>query len=227
MVAMHRSAPNSAALAQWLGEQQGALTSQIQQVLRATMFSNRQELRPSHFARIAAEEAQSLCAFGLQPELALATRRGEQLCKLGLGEESLLKLSQVARHCLIEHAPPELRLAILELAESYHTALVRGFMAARTALTLEEQERIRSAIQRTVSRYAIQMSVAAEVARAATSILDLDELLQTSSELIRERFNFYYVGVFLIDADHRWAYLQASAGEAGLVYRQWRGPHRP
>ena len=38
---------------------------------------------------------------------------------------------------------------------------------------------------------------AAEVSRAASSILDVDDLIQTSVNLIRDQFNFYYVGLFL------------------------------
>jgi PAS domain S-box-containing protein len=62
---------------------------------------------------------------------------------------------------------------------------------------------------------ALQLQTASEVARAASSILDLNALLPQAAELIRERFNLYYVGIFLIDHDHRWAMLRAGTGEAG------------
>jgi len=56
---------------------------------------------------------------------------------------------------------------------------------------------------------------AAEVSRAATSLLSLDELLPQSAELIRDRFDLYYVGVFLLDDRADWAVLRAGTGEAG------------
>jgi GAF domain-containing protein len=45
------------------------------------------------------------------------------------------------------------------------------------------------------------LQTAAEVSRASSSILDADELINTSVNLIRDQFNFYYVGLFLVDAD--------------------------
>ena len=65
------------------------------------------------------------------------------------------------------------------------------------------------------SRRATQLATAAEVSRAASSILNLDELIPQTAELIRERFNYYYVGVFLVDESGRWAVLRAGTGEAG------------
>jgi PAS domain S-box-containing protein len=61
----------------------------------------------------------------------------------------------------------------------------------------------------------VQLQTAAEVSRAASSILKLDELLPEAVELIRARFNFYYVGIFLADEAGRWAVLRAGTGEAG------------
>lgn len=208
----------SAELSTWFTSQSSILSAQIQAALRATMFTNRFEMRPAQFGRIAAEEARLLCEFVVQPTQTTGKTRGEQLCRMGLGEEALLAALQATHRFIRTHAPAELQVAALEVVDNYHSGLIRGFMAAHTSLTLEEQERIRSAIQRTVSRYAVQMAVAAEVASAATSILDLDQLLQTASKLIRERFGLYYVAVFLADTTNRWAYLQASSGEADQVF---------
>jgi PAS domain S-box-containing protein len=65
------------------------------------------------------------------------------------------------------------------------------------------------------SQRALQLQTASEVSRAASSILDLNELLPQAAELIRERFNLYYVGIFLLDDTERWAVLRAGTGEAG------------
>jgi len=59
------------------------------------------------------------------------------------------------------------------------------------------------------------LQTAAEVSRAASSILDTNELIQTSVDLIRDHFNFYYVGLFLVDPKGEWAVLQAGTGQAG------------
>jgi len=55
----------------------------------------------------------------------------------------------------------------------------------------------------------------AEVSRTLASILDKDELIRSSVEIIRERFDFYYVGLFLVDENNEWAVLQAGTGDAG------------
>ncbi len=71
-------------------------------------------------------------------------------------------------------------------------------------------------------RRSTQLRTAAEVSRAASSILDLDELMSQSVELIRDRFGLYYAGLFLVDQTGewtdepaKWAVLQAGTGEAG------------
>jgi GAF domain-containing protein len=62
---------------------------------------------------------------------------------------------------------------------------------------------------------AVQLATAAEVSRAATSVLNPDELMRQTVDLIRDRFGFYYVGLFLLDQSRRWAVLRAGTGEAG------------
>ncbi len=71
-------------------------------------------------------------------------------------------------------------------------------------------------------RRARQLQAAAEVSRAASSLLDLDELLNRVVELIRDAFGFYHVQVFLVDEENYAAWLRASTGEAGrlLLERQ-------
>jgi len=71
-------------------------------------------------------------------------------------------------------------------------------------------------------RRSTQLQTAAEVSRATSSILDLDELLSQTVELIRDRFGLYYAGLFLVDQTGewtgelgKWAVLRAGTGEAG------------
>jgi PAS domain S-box-containing protein len=74
-----------------------------------------------------------------------------------------------------------------------------------------ERERLLAALE----RRAVQLQTAAEVSRAASSILTVDELLPQMAELIRDRFNLYYVGIFLVDEANKYAVLRAGTGEAG------------
>jgi PAS domain S-box-containing protein len=66
-----------------------------------------------------------------------------------------------------------------------------------------------------LGRRALQLQTAAEVARAATSILDPDELIAQVVNLVRERFNFTYVGLYLVDESGQWAVLRAGTGPQG------------
>jgi len=59
------------------------------------------------------------------------------------------------------------------------------------------------------------LEAAAEVGRAASSILDPALLIQQTTELIRKRFSLYYVGMFLVDETREWALLHAGTGDAG------------
>ncbi|MFN2270931.1 MAG: substrate-binding domain-containing protein [Anaerolineae bacterium] len=62
---------------------------------------------------------------------------------------------------------------------------------------------------------------AAEVSQVASSILDPRDLIYQVVELVRERFDLYYVGLFLVETEEiaervtKRAYLQAGTGQAG------------
>jgi len=62
---------------------------------------------------------------------------------------------------------------------------------------------------------AVQLTTAAEVSRVASSTLDPDELLKQAVELIADRFNLCYTGLFLVDEASKWAVLRAGSGEEG------------
>ena len=66
-----------------------------------------------------------------------------------------------------------------------------------------------------MTKRTIQLQTAAEVSRAASSILDINKLLPNVVELIRNHFDYYYVGIFLADESRHWAVLQAATGEMG------------
>ncbi len=72
-------------------------------------------------------------------------------------------------------------------------------------------------LERRVAERTRGLRAAAEVSRATTSVLDPDELLRQVVDLARERFNLYYVGLFLMDEERRFAVLRAGTGEAGQI----------
>jgi two-component system, LuxR family, sensor kinase FixL len=207
-------------LQQRLSTERSSLVTQYQRALRDTLFTSRSELRPAMLGRIAGDEADSLLSFLQHPLPSAASERGEQLCAFGLSERAILRLGYVTRRFFLGHLENHLIVPALEISDLYHESVLQGFLQSREKVILSEQERIRSALQKTLNRYTIQMEVAASVAAATTSILDLDRLLAEAVELIRERFDLYYVGVFLIDERSEWAILRAGTGSAGSEMRQ-------
>ncbi len=82
----------------------------------------------------------------------------------------------------------------------------------KTINTLEHriEERTQALKQRTT-----YLEASSNVAQAASEILDTNTLIQEVVEIIKERFNFYYVGLFLIDEENEQAVLKAGTGKAG------------
>jgi GAF domain-containing protein len=66
-----------------------------------------------------------------------------------------------------------------------------------------------------LERRLTQIYTAAEISRAISAVLDRQTLLQQVVDLVQNRFELYYVGVFLVDDQHEYAVLQAGTGEAG------------
>jgi GAF domain-containing protein/HAMP domain-containing protein len=75
-----------------------------------------------------------------------------------------------------------------------------------------------------------RLRIAAQIARDTSRSSNLDELLTTAALLIRDRFNYYHVGIFLRDERGEFAILKSAAGAAGLEmleqgYRQKVGEY--
>jgi len=65
-----------------------------------------------------------------------------------------------------------------------------------------------------------KIQTAAEIARDISSALNLDELLLKAINLIRERFNFYHAGVFLVDNTGNNVIIREATGEAGAQMKR-------
>ncbi len=84
-------------------------------------------------------------------------------------------------------------------------------IAIKNARLHQENRRLLARAQ----RRARLLEAAAQVGREATSILDLDELLNKVVDIICDAYGFYYAGVFLVDEKGEWAVLRAGHGEPG------------
>jgi GAF domain-containing protein/HAMP domain-containing protein len=98
---------------------------------------------------------------------------------------------------------------------------------ARTFNSMTDQLRsMVTTLEDRVEARTAQLRTSAEVGRAATSILDPDQLLRQVVSLITDGFNFYYAAVFLLEEQGQAAVLRAATGEAGqtLLDRHHRLP---
>ncbi len=70
------------------------------------------------------------------------------------------------------------------------------------------------------NRQAALLRAGAEVSRSISSILDPDELLPRTVDIICDAYGFYYAGIFLIESypdGRKWAVLRAGRGNAGKL----------
>jgi GAF domain-containing protein len=117
-----------------------------------------------------------------------------------------------------------LSLATRNAGESLNRARRRERELQAVRATLEQRVAERTAelsqASANLHRRVNQLEASSEVSRAATTLLDPDQLIAQVIQLIQERFGFYYVGLFLLDTDNRFAMLQAGTGQAGREMKE-------
>jgi GAF domain-containing protein/CheY-like chemotaxis protein len=87
---------------------------------------------------------------------------------------------------------------------------VYSSLADQAAITIENRNLLEQA-----NRRARQLQISAEVARAASSILNVQELFDKTVDLIKESFQYDHAQIFLVTEDGTDARLVSSTGEAG------------
>ncbi len=87
--------------------------------------------------------------------------------------------------------------------------------ASSIAVAIERQRLLEEARRR-----ALELQTAAEITRDTTSTLSLDALLPRMVHLIKERFNFYHVSIFLTEDGSSNAVIIESTGDAGRILKE-------
>ncbi len=107
-------------------------------------------------------------------------------------------------------------LSVSALIHNINTSLLRTTQLSERleADRIEAQARAAQ-----LERRQQQLYTAAEIAGILGRVHDTDELLQTVVNLLQERFNLYYCGIFLLDEQGTYAVLRAGTGEAGREMR--------
>jgi len=104
--------------------------------------------------------------------------------------------------------------------DRYLNGLRQGLDEREQAILVFDRERQRLEFQlregtQVLQHRLVQIRTAAEITRSIVKELDLDRLLPEVCELIKSRFDLYYVGIFMIEPGSDRAVLQAGSGEAG------------
>lgn len=94
------------------------------------------------------------------------------------------------------------------LASAFNT------MTDQLQSTLIDMEQRINERTRDLQKKNLEMETIADVAREISIIHDMDTLLKVSVDLIRERFKYYHVGIFLVDDRNEYALLSAASSIA-------------
>lgn len=110
-----------------------------------------------------------------------------------------------------------LLVAAANMLKNAFAGSVSQMQAANQSLATERQSLEETVRERTseLEMHAFQLRAATSTARSIAETQDISELLKKAAYLISERFEYYHVGVFILDNQRNTAYLQASSSEAG------------
>ncbi|MBC7876362.1 MAG: response regulator [Anaerolineales bacterium] len=113
---------------------------------------------------------------------------------------------------ILEHAEKHLQAYQQELVERLEGNIRQlSSTVEKNKHLLQQNQRMFSMLER---RHKL-LETAARVGQMVTSILDLDELLKHTVNIICSEFNFYYSGIFLVSENDEWAVLRAGYSAAG------------
>lgn len=106
------------------------------------------------------------------------------------------------------------------LAASAQHLVQRGWETTASGLQLEKlgAEVERDALKESAAdleRRLVQLKTVAEISRISNTVDDPSALMDQVVDLIQERFELYYAGIFLVDKHNEYAVLKAGSGEAG------------
>ena len=87
-------------------------------------------------------------------------------------------------------------------------------LAGLEARVAERTEELEQSLEQNQQR-AKQLEAIAIAARTIATLENVDELLPNIAQLVSERFGFYHVGIFLLDAEKKFAVLRASNSKGG------------
>ena len=131
-----------------------------------------------------------------------------------IGDDFAVQIDEYLNGKVEKLEQPELHLQAYqqELAEKFEGTIRQlTNTVERNKFLLQQNEQMFTMLER---RHRL-LETAARVGQMVTSILDLDDLLKHTVNIICSEFNFYYSGIFLMSEDKKWAVLRAGYAAAG------------
>ena len=124
------------------------LANSLNSCLRKSAFENRFSLHPRRLAVLGAEQARAFLDSLDAPDRAEAFAYGQKLAREGIGEKTILLVaSDIQRFCRTELGSDIALLnPALDAADAFSSKLLDGFMKAREAQILMDQEQLRRAL---------------------------------------------------------------------------------
>ena len=154
-------------LALLIEDNRDALAIRYYQVLREALFNRKTTLRPNMLKGIASDEVDALKDFFSQSTFS-APEHGRQLYLTGLSDQTVLRLGSVTRQFFLAHLEVTQLAASLKAVDTYQESVIRGYIQTQEDAILNEQELIRSALQRAVSRYMVEIKEIEAMAQRAS-----------------------------------------------------------
>lgn len=93
-------------------------------------------------------------------------------------------------------------------------------VAAHFNHMLVRLEELQNTLEKQITERTRQISASNELSRVASSILDPDELLTKVLNLLTERFDYYFAGIYFLDSSEKWVELKEATGDAGKILKQ-------
>ncbi len=124
---------------------------------------------------------------------------------------------------ILEYPEKHMQAYQQELAEKFEGSVRKlSSTVERNKHLLQQNQKMFSMLER---RHKL-LETAARVGQMVTSILDLNDLLRYTVDIICSEFNFYYSGIFLVSDDGEWAVLRAGYAAAGrkMMEEKYRLP---
>jgi PAS domain S-box-containing protein len=137
--------------------------------------------------------------------------------KAALFEEEITSTGQAQINNQVQYHPNEENESwalVSKIPLFNNTEQLVGILGIESDITsLKRTEQI-------AQRRAQQILTASEIARDTTTELNVDEILNKSVNLIRDRFGFYHASIFLLDPLKEFAVLRESTGEVGRMMKE-------